>query len=87
MKPEIKVYALSTCHHCAAAKEYLDVREIPYDCVFVDRLYAEERNATMPILHSLNPTLSFPTIVIGDQVFAGFVPEEIEAALEKYARA
>jgi glutaredoxin-like protein NrdH len=84
MTPEIKVYALSTCHHCAAAKEYLDARAIPYDCVYVDRLYAEERNETMPILRKLNPALSFPTIVIGDRVIAGFIREEIEDALKKY---
>lgn len=84
MTPEIKVYALSTCHHCAAAKKYLDERAVPYDHVFVDRLYAEERNKTMPILRELNPSLSFPTIVIGDKVFAGFVREDIEDALKKY---
>ena len=84
MAPEITVYALSTCPHCANAKQYLDERDIAYDCVYVDRLYVEERNDTMAIVRRLNPALSFPTIVIGDKVLAGFRREELEDALKEY---
>ena len=82
MTPAIKVYALSTCHHCAAAKEYLASRNLEYDCVYVDRLYTEDRNQVMAELRRINPTLTFPTIVIGATVVAGFQADKIEAALE-----
>lgn len=81
MEAVIKLYSLSTCPKCAAAKDYLDERRIPYDCVYVDRLYAEERNAAMALLGRINPALSFPTLVMGEAVIPGFRPEEIDAAL------
>ena len=83
MSPEIKVYALSTCVHCKHAKEYLEEHNIPYDCVYVDRLFGEERNDVMDAVRKLNAALSFPTIVIGDKVIVGFRREEIEQALEQ----
>ncbi len=82
MSPDIKVYALSTCMHCKHAKEYLEEHDIPYDCVHVDFLSGEERNEVMNIVRKLNPSLSFPTIVIGDKVIVGFRREEIEQALD-----
>jgi len=82
MAPHITVYALSTCHHCAAAKEYLASQGLAFDCVYVDRLYTEERNEAMAILRRINPSLTFPTIVIGEAVIAGFQADKIKAALD-----
>jgi len=81
MASEIKVYALTTCVHCKHAKEFLDEKHIPYDCVHVDYLSGDERNAVMDIVRKLNPAVSFPTIVIGDKVIVGFRRDEIETAL------
>lgn len=86
MAPEIKVYALTTCVHCKHAKEFLDDNHIPYDCVHVDYLTGDERNAVMDIVRKLNPALSFPTIVIGDKVIVGFRRDEIESALSGCAK-
>jgi glutaredoxin len=81
MSADIKVYALSTCVHCKHAKEYLEEHHIPFDCVHVDFLSGDERAAIMDIVRKLNPSLSFPTIVIGDKVIVGFRREELETAL------
>lgn len=81
MSSEIKVYALSTCVHCKHAKEFLEEHKIPYDCVHVDLLNSEDRAKVMDIVRKLNPSLSFPTIVLGDKVIVGFRREEIEQAL------
>ena len=81
MDSEIKVYALTTCVHCKHAKEFLDEKHIPYDCVHVDNLTGEERAAVMDVVRKLNPSLSFPTIVIGNKVIVGFRQDEIETAL------
>jgi glutaredoxin-like protein NrdH len=81
MASPIKVYALSTCIHCKHAKEFLTEQQIPYDCVFVDQLTAEERKTVMDVVRKLNPSLSFPTIVIGDKVIVGFHRDELEKAL------
>ena len=82
MSAEIKVYALSTCVHCKHAKEFLEEKHIPYDCVHVDFLSGEERTKIMDIVRKLNPALSFPTIVIGDKVIVGFRRDELLTMLE-----
>ena len=82
MSAEIKVYALSTCVHCKHAKEFLEEKHIPYDCVHVDYLTGEERTKMMDIVRKLNPALSFPTIVIGDKVIVGFRRDELLKMLE-----
>lgn len=85
MPPAITIYTLSTCSHCAHAKEYLDEREIPYAGINVDFMSGEERNQIMDTVRRLNPAITFPTIVIGEKVIVGFRREEIEAALEECA--
>ena len=82
MSADIKVYALSTCVHCKHAKEFLEEKHIPYDCVHVDYLTGEERTKIMDIVRKLNPALSFPTIVIGDKVIVGFRRDELLSMLE-----
>ena len=82
MSADIKVYALSTCVHCKHAKEFLEEKHIPYDCVHVDFLSGEERAKIMDIVRKLNPALSFPTIVIGDKVIVGFRRDELLTMLE-----
>ena len=82
MDSEIKVYALTTCVHCKHAKEFLEEKHIPYDCVHVDFLTGEERTKIMDIVRKLNPALSFPTIVIGDKVIVGFRRDELLTMLE-----
>ncbi len=82
MSADIKVYALSTCVHCKHAKEFLEEKHIPYDCVHVDYLTGEERAKMMDIVRKLNPALSFPTIVIGDKVIVGFRRDELLNMLE-----
>lgn len=79
---DIKVYALSTCVHCKHAKEFFEEHNIPYECVHVDLLSGEERAAVMKVVRELNPSLSFPTIVIGNKIIVGFRRDDIEKALE-----
>lgn len=79
---DITLYALSTCVHCKHAKEYLEEHNQEYDCIYVDRLSGEERNETIRTVKKFNPNLSFPTVVIGDDVIVGFKKEAIDQALE-----
>jgi glutaredoxin-like protein NrdH len=80
---KVKVFALSTCIHCKHCKEYLDERGQPYECVFVDKLEGEERKNTIEEIKKVNPTLSFPTVLVDDTVIVGFDKQEIEKALEE----
>lgn len=81
MAKQIKLYALSTCIHCKQTKEYLEGCGKAYECVFVDKLEGEERRKAVEAVRKLNPSLSFPTLVIGDDVVVGFKKERIEELL------
>jgi len=77
----VKVYSLSTCSHCKAAKKFLGECEIKYEFVDVDQLEGEERRAILEDVRNFNPRCSFPTIVIGDKVIIGYREQEIKEAL------
>jgi glutaredoxin-like protein NrdH len=78
----IVLYALQTCSHCKALKEWLTERRVAFRTVHVDMLVGAERNDTMRHLRRINPSISFPTLMVGDTTIVGFKKEEIRAALE-----
>ena len=81
MQPEVKMYTLSTCSHCKAAKKFLDDCTVKYEFTDVDILSGEERAAVLEDVKKINPRCSFPTIVINDQVIVGFQEDKIRKAL------
>ena len=83
MEKDVKLFALSTCIHCKHTKEFLDEKGIEYTCTYVDRLSGEERKDAIQEVKKHNPSLSFPTLVVDDDVcVVGFKKKEIEDALE-----
>jgi glutaredoxin-like protein NrdH len=80
-KCDVKLYALSTCIHCRNTKEYLDGCGVGYECVDVDKLEGEERKAMIEEVKKVNPSCSFPTLIIGDKIIVGFRKDEIREAL------
>ena len=81
MIPQVKIYTLSTCSHCKAAKKLLEECVVKYDFTDVDLLSGSERAAAMEEVKKLNPACSFPTIIIGDKVIVGYREAEIRKAL------
>jgi glutaredoxin len=77
----IKIYTLSTCSHCKAAKKFLNDLSVQYDCVDVDLLDAEDKATALDEVRKYNPKLTFPTILCGDKVIIGFQDREIKEAL------
>lgn len=82
MEGKIRMYTLSTCSHCKAAKRFLEDNGIAYDYRDVDLLGPADRAAVLEDVKKLNPRLSFPTIVIGETVIVGFKEKEIREALD-----
>lgn len=83
MSPKsVKVYALSTCIHCKNCKAYLDERNQIYECIYVDKLTGDERKVTIEEIKKVNPSLSFPTVIIGEKVVVGFDKPGIDSALD-----
>jgi glutaredoxin-like protein NrdH len=80
-QPDVKIYSLSTCSHCKAAKKFLGECTIKYEFVDVDMLEGDERKAIIEDVKKFNPRCSFPTVIIGDKVIVGYKEKEIKEAL------
>jgi glutaredoxin len=81
MTEPVKVYTLSTCGHCKAAKKFLADHGVAYTCKEVDLLSGDERKETIEEVKKYNPSCSFPTILIGEKVIVGFNELAIREAL------
>ncbi len=80
-QPRVKMYTLSTCHHCKAAKKFLAGCGVEFDFTDVDLLTGAERETILAEVRRLNPECSFPTILIGDKVIVGNNEDQIRKAL------
>lgn len=81
MNRTIKIYTLSTCSHCKAAKKFLSDNNITFDFTDVDLLDAEQKALALEEVKRFNPKLTFPTILCGERVIIGFQDREIKEAL------
>ncbi len=79
------LYALQTCSHCKDVKRLLKERRVAFRTVYVDMLVGAERNDTLRYLRRINPSVSFPTLVVGEETIVGFKKKKIEAALKALA--
>ena len=81
MPPKVKVYTLSTCSHCRNAKKFLNENNVPFEFTEVDMLEGSTRAAAIEEVKKFNPQVTFPTIIVGDQVVVGFSETELRKAL------
>lgn len=77
----VRMYTLSTCSHCKATKKFMKDHGIACDITDVDLLTGPEQMAVLKEVKKHNPKLSFPTILIGDDVIIGFQEDRIREAL------
>lgn len=78
---KITLYALSTCQWCRMTKELLSKLGVKYDYIYIDLLKGKDRDQAIEEVKHYNPSISFPTIVIGDKCIVGFREKEIREAL------
>jgi glutaredoxin len=76
-----KLYTLSTCVHCSAAKRFLKENDIEYDYVDVDKLDGSEREDVLSQMLKESGSMRFPTIIIGKKVVVGFYEDKLKEAL------
>ena len=81
MNEPVKMYTLSTCGHCKAAKKFLKDHGVASLCTDVDLLTGDERKAMIEEVKKYNPACSFPTIIIGERIIVGFNEQAIREAL------
>ncbi len=80
-KGKVTLYALSTCQWCRMTRDLLSSLGVKYDYVYVDLLKGNDRDQAIAEVKSLNPSISFPTVAIGDKVIVGYRDKEIREAL------
>lgn len=81
MTPPVKLYTLSTCTHCKAAKRFLDSCGVQYEFQDVDLFSGEEQAALIEEVKKFNPGCTFPTIIIGNKIIVGFREQVVREAL------
>ncbi len=81
MPQRVKMFTLSTCSHCKAAKKFMNDNGITYDCTDVDLLQGAEKENILREVMKYNPNKSFPTIIIGDKIIVGYRESDIREAL------
>ncbi|HER42900.1 MAG TPA: glutaredoxin family protein [Candidatus Eisenbacteria bacterium] len=79
----VRMYTISTCGFCKAAKAFLREHGIPFEFVDIDLLEQDEKRRVLKEARAVTGVdrIAFPTIVIGDTVIIGFKEYEIRKAL------
>ncbi len=77
----VTLYALSTCMWCKKTKDLLSKLGVGYDYVYVDLTNGSERSELIDDMRRFNPDLTFPTLVINNDVIVGYKEKEIKNAL------
>jgi len=77
----VKMYTLSTCGHCKAAKQFMSNHAVDHEFTDVDLLAGEARKNTLDEVRKYNPGCSFPTILIGEKVIIGFNEKNLRETL------
>jgi len=83
MAKRVRMWALSTCGWCKKTKRFLDDQGIEYECVDVDLLEPDAKQAAREELTKYNPKRSYPTVVVGeDEVVRGYDLARLKELLE-----
>lgn len=82
MPKKVILFALSTCAWCKRTKRFLEKHKIEVETIDVDLLEGEEKQRVRAEVAKYNPRRSYPTIVIGDDVVAGFDEMRLRELLE-----
>lgn len=80
-KGPVMLYALSTCGWCAKTKDLLAELGVAFDYIYVDLVAPDAQKEVIEAVERVNPSLSFPTVVIGETTIVGFKEKEIREAL------
>jgi len=81
MAHKVKMYTLSTCSHCKAAKKFLNDHKVMFEFTDVDLLDGSARENALEEIVQYNPQRSFPTIIIGNNIIVGFREQDLRRAL------
>ena len=80
----VRIYTLSTCGWCKKLKSLLKALEVEYEYVDVDLATGEQKELIREKVREVNPSISFPTMVVDDEVvIVGFQEDWVREVLER----
>jgi len=79
---DIRLYALSTCIWCKKTRALLEELGVEFEFIYIDLLSSDEKTAAVDEVEKYNPRVSFPTLVIDDEVIVGFKEDRTRDILE-----
>jgi glutaredoxin-like protein NrdH len=80
---KVVLYALSTCAWCRMTKQFLKDNNIEYEYIDVDLCEEEDKQKIREHIQSKGGPLSYPTIIIDDNVLiTGFRTDKLREALQ-----
>lgn len=80
---KVRVYALSTCVHCKAAKQFLRESDVEFEYLDVDLCGKEDLEEVKRDILRRGSSLAFPQIIIDDKIIiTGLDKEKIKKTLE-----
>jgi glutaredoxin len=77
----VLMYTLSTCPWCRKAKQYFTDHSIPFEYVDYDLQPVEEQEKIEQEMKRKGGPLSFPWVLIGDELVVGWNPAKYEQLL------
>ncbi len=82
---KVLLYTLSTCPWCRKTKQFFRDRQVPFDFIDYDLASIEEQDRIVAHMRKYTPNVSFPFVLIEDEVVQGYNPEMYEKLLNKHA--
>ncbi len=79
---DIRLFALSTCIWCKKTRALLEELGVEFEFIYIDLLSGDEKTAAVDEVEKYNPRVSFPTLVIDDEVIIGFKEDRVREILE-----
>ncbi len=76
----VMLYALSTCVWCKMTKKLLTELGVAFDYSFVDLLQGAEQEEAIAEVKKVNPSGSFPTLVVDGRAIVGYQEAKIREA-------
>ena len=78
---KVFMYTLSTCPWCRKTKKYLTDHNIPFEYVDYDLQPPQEQEKIEQEMRKRSGPLSFPWVLIGDDLVVGWNPDKYDELL------
>jgi glutaredoxin len=80
---KVLMYTLSTCPWCRKTRQYFTDNKVPFEFVDYDLASDEEQDRIVAHMRKYTDQISFPFVLIGEEIVQGWNPGMYEKLLKK----